>query len=73
MTDRDRLIDIMAREIDPSSWSEGHIEVLRTVHGRDLADELVATMRRQAIARIKSAIAVAERAGFRWLGPDDGR
>lgn len=73
MSDRDTLADIMAREIDPSSWSEGHIEVLRTLHGRNLADELVAMMRRQAVARVKAALAAAERAGFAIVPPDDGR
>lgn len=67
MTDRDRLIEIMARAAyqhcrDCHQLTQNYQWEAESENHRDLWRE-----------QQRRVIEVAERAGFRWLGPDDGR
>lgn len=61
MSDRERLIEVMARAI----WDDRNPESMWP-YGSEIEQN---DYRGHAVA----AIEAAERAGFRWIGPDDGR
>lgn len=56
MTDRDRLVEIMAR--GTLQYRYGRLSDAMLKHDKEM---------------IERALADAEREGFRFLGPDDGR
>lgn len=65
MSDRDRLIEVMARAAEPNIWDSEPTTVQGRliIHGR----------RRLALDQQRDALAAAERAGFQIVPPDDGR
>jgi len=65
MTDREKLVEVMkmAHALCQTTevWAGNRYEAV--AEKRDRARNL----------RMEAAIDAAERAGFRWVGPDDGR
>ncbi len=65
MTDRKKLAEVMARALKPAVWDyEPTTGTLRKVQ---------TLQRAMLVADANDAIDAAERAGFRWVAPEDGR
>lgn len=65
--ERKRLVEVMARAVFERApvMIDDDTPMAWSDFDRDLRDEMIKDQR--------EAIAAAERAGFRWIGPDDGR
>lgn len=70
MTDRDRLIDVLARAAFPAAFDRAAHDAMADYYTRAGDFE---RGQDDARRRVDEALTAAERAGFRFLGPDDGR
>lgn len=70
MTDRDLLLDVMARAAFPAAFDRAAHNAMADINTKAGDFE---RGQDDARRRIDEALTAGARAGFRWIGPDDGR